>query len=170
MQATDSVPEPQARRLDDIVNRWKAVGRSGLLPALIEAQRACQWLAPAVVKQIADGLSVPLAEAYGVADFYAHLYTHPVGKRIVRVCDDVACYLAGSERIMQVVADQLGVGNGETTRDGSVTFEIVPCLGHCDHAPVLMIDDLVHEQVSERRAAELVQTSATDAQTAEGSR
>ncbi len=155
MESSDSVLEPQARRLDEIVERWKPVGRSGLLPALIEAQEACQWLAPAVIKHVANGLSVPLADAYGVAEFYAHLYTHPVGKRMFRVCDDVACYLAGSERIVQAVERRLRIGDGETTADGTVTFEIVPCLGHCDHAPVVMVGDQIHEHVSEEQAAEL---------------
>ena len=135
--------------LDDILARWSPVGRSGLLPALIESQERLGWLSEATLTQIANGLGVPLAEVYGVADFYAHLYTHPVGKKIVRVCDDVPCYLAGSEKICASIEQHLGIREGETTPDGEYTLEIVPCLGHCDHAPVVMVGKNVHENVNE---------------------
>jgi NADH-quinone oxidoreductase E subunit len=141
----------------DIIARWSPVGRSGLLPALIESQERLGWLSEATLAQIANGLGVPLAQVYGVADFYAHLYTHPVGKKIVRVCDDVPCYLAGSERIRQAIQIKLGIGANETTLDGEFTLEIVPCLGHCDHAPVIMIGKQVYEDVTDKRISQLMQ-------------
>lgn len=143
--------------LAHILARWSPVGRSGLLPALIEAQEADGWLSEETLAQIANGLGVPLSEAFGVADFYAHLYTQPVGKTIVRVCDDVPCYLAGSERICAAVERQLKIHAGETTADGAFTYEIVPCLGHCDHAPVVMIGKDAHENVTEDRVTNLLE-------------
>jgi NADH-quinone oxidoreductase E subunit len=142
--------------LDDILVRWSPVGRSGLLPTLIEAQERLGWLSEQTLTQIATGLGIPLAEVYGVADFYAHLYTHPVGKKIVRVCDDVPCYLAGSEKICQSIEKHLAIRAGETTQDGEYTFEIVPCLGHCDHAPVIMLNNQVHENVNEAQMSSLL--------------
>ena len=129
----------QPPTLNSIIEKWKPSARSGLLPALIEAQAELGWLSPETLTAIAQGLRVPLAEAYGVADFYAHLYTHPVGKTFIRVCDDIACYLRGSEKICAAVEKRLKIRAGETTPDGSFTFEIVPCLGHCDRAPVAMV-------------------------------
>ena len=143
--------------LDDVLARWSSVGRSGLLPALIESQERLGWLSEQTLTQIANGLGVPLAEVYGVADFYAHLYTHPVGKKIVRVCDDVPCYLAGSEKICRSIEKQFGIRAGETTPDGEYTLEIVPCLGHCDHAPVAMIGNHAHENTSEDKLLQLLQ-------------
>lgn len=134
--------------LIEIITRWSSVGRSGLLPAMIEAQDQLGWLSEETLTQIANGLNVPLAEVYGVADFYAHLYTHPVGKIIVRVCDDVPCYLAGSEKIIATLEDRLKIRVGETTPDGQYTLEVVPCLGHCDHAPVVMIGNQVHRDAT----------------------
>src|SRR5574341_364009 len=169
--------------MSSIIARWAHAGRSGLLPALIETQDEFGWLSPKTITQIAHGLRVPLSEAYGVADFYAHLYTQPVGKKIVRVCDDICCYLAGSEKICASIQERLktlaphvldpeikdrgtsagvragrrprdpsagsgqALGEGETTGDGAVTLEIVPCLGHCDHAPVIMADETVFQNV-----------------------
>lgn len=133
--------------LQRILKRWKPAARSGLLPALIEAQEELGWLSKETLVEIAQGLQVPLAEAYGVADFYAHLYTEPVGKTFVRVCDDVVCYLAGSEKLCAAVQARLGLRAGETSRDGAHTLEIVPCLGHCDQAPVMMIGKNVFANV-----------------------
>lgn len=137
--------------LVDILARWSPVGRSGLLPAMIEAQEKFGWLSEEILTQIANGLQVPLAEVYGVADFYAHLYTHPVGKIIVRVCDDVPCYLAGSETIIAALEHRLKIRAGETTPDGKFTLEVVPCLGHCDRAPVVMTGKQVYEDVTEEK-------------------
>lgn len=137
--------------LADILARWSPVGRSGLLPAMIEAQEQFGWLSEETLTQIANGLNVPLAEVYGVADFYAHLYTHPVGKIIVRVCDDVPCYLAGSEKIIATLENRLKIRVGETTPDGTYTLEVVPCLGHCDRAPVVMVGSQVHENAAENK-------------------
>lgn len=133
--------------LAGILARWAPVGKSGLLPALIEAQELHGWLSRETLVEIGRGLGVPLSEVYGVADFYAHLYTYPVGKTFVRVCDDVPCYLAGSESVCSTVQSHLNVNAGETTPDGAFTFEIVACLGHCDRAPVVMVGHTVHEAV-----------------------
>lgn len=148
MDAANSFSDVSSDSLSSILERWKPVGRSGLMPVLIEAQEAHGWLGPETLTRIANALNVPLSEVYGVADFYAHLYTHPVGKTIVRVCDDVPCYLAGSENIIQAVAKHLQIQPGETSADGAFTLEIVPCLGHCDHAPVLTIGNNVHDEVT----------------------
>ncbi|MBI5304077.1 MAG: NADH-quinone oxidoreductase subunit NuoE [Chloroflexi bacterium] len=145
--------------LGTILARWSPVGRSGLLPALIEAQELYGWLSAETITRVAAGLDVPLADAYGVADFYAHLYTHPVGKIIVRVCDDVPCYLAGSERVIAALEDKLKIRVGETTPDGAVTLEVVPCLGHCDHAPVVMAGEQVHEDVRENSLSKILDDS-----------
>ena len=134
--------------LEKILARWSPVGRSGLLPAMIEAQETYGWLSEQTLTQIANGLHVPLSEVFGVADFYAHLYTHPVGKEFVRVCDDVPCYLAGSEKVCAAVERRLQIHAGETKPDGAFTYEIVPCLGHCDHGPVVMVGNQVHENVT----------------------
>ncbi len=154
-----ATPPALGGALASILARWRPSGRSGLLPALIEAQELRGWLDRDTLAQVATSLNVPLAEAFGVADFYAHLYTHPVGKTIIRVCDDVPCFLAGSEQVCAAVVQRLNVSPGETTVDGAFTFEIVPCLGHCDHAPVVMVGSAVHEDVKSEQVGELVEAA-----------
>lgn len=146
----------EQKALAGILARWAPVGKSGLLPALIEAQELEGWLSRETLVAIAQGLQVPLSHVYGVADFYAQLYTKPVGKVFIRVCDDVPCYLAGSEDILHRIKNLLWVRNGETTADGKFTLEHVPCLGHCDRAPVVMIGTQVYEKLTPEKVSTLL--------------
>jgi len=128
--------------LREILPRFAAQGRSGLLPALHAAQCLYGWLPPEAADEIGGALRVPLADVHGVIEFYSLFYNEPVGRRITRVCTDVACALKGGEDILSGLCARHGIGPGETTPDGGVTLESAPCLGMCDLAPaVLTVDD-----------------------------
>lgn len=128
--------------LREILPRFSALGRSGLLPALHAAQGLYGWLPPEVVAEVSRSLNVPLADVHGVIEFYSLFYNEPVGRRITRVCTDVACALKGGEDILNGLCAQHGIQPGQTTLDGAATIESAPCLGMCDLAPaVLTVDD-----------------------------
>jgi NADH-quinone oxidoreductase subunit F len=110
-------------------------GRSLLLPLLHEAQAIYGWLPREVQQAIGQTLRVPLADIHGVIEFYTMFYNEPTAKRVIRVCDDVACRLAGSDGFAAALEDRLGLQPGQTSPDGSVTYERVPCLGMCEHGP-----------------------------------
>jgi NADH-quinone oxidoreductase subunit F len=133
--------------LESIVARHAPQKRSGLLPALQEAQVLLGWLSAETITQIARGLGVPQTEAYGVVKYYSLLYTEPAGPRFVRVCDDVICRMAGA---LQVLAGVEGVA------EDLVTIETVPCLGACHRAPAVLVDDILHESVAPESAALLL--------------
>jgi NADH-quinone oxidoreductase subunit F len=145
--------------LESLIAQYAPQKRAGLLPALQAAQVLHGWLARETIEQVARGLSVPLAEAYGVVKFYSMLYTEPVGRTFVRVCDDVICQLAGADKVRAALEAQLGVKCGETTKDGAVTLEAVPCLGACHRAPVALVDDKLHESVAPADVAKLLKPS-----------
>ncbi len=131
----------QQERVQDIIARWAPHGRAGLLPCLQEVQEITGWLGPELCQEIANGLRIPLADVYGVVSFYSLLYDRPVGRVIIRVCDDVPCYLNGSKKVLAALEERLGIHAGETTPDGRVTLEVHPCLGRCDRAPFVMVDE-----------------------------
>lgn len=133
--------------IETIIEYYRMQGRAGLLPALQAAQARERWLSREQVTQIAQGLGVPLAEAYGVVKFYSMLYTEPVGRQCIRVCDDVVCGLAGAETVLAELESRLGIRRGETTPDGRVTLEAVPCLGGCHRAPVALVDDVLYDSI-----------------------
>jgi NADH:ubiquinone oxidoreductase subunit E len=84
----------------------------------------------------------------GVVTFYSFFSTQPRGKHTIRVCLGTACYVRGGKKIVDHLMQSLGVGIGETTKDGKFTFEIARCIGACGLAPAMMIDDTVYKQVN----------------------
>jgi len=127
--------------LQTILAEFAPQGRSALLPALHAVQAAYGHLAEPLAEQVGRALNVPLAEMYGVIDFYSMFYRQPVGKTIVRVCTDPACAMAGSEALLDSLCQHLGISTDETSPDGAFTIERAPCLGLCEHAPALLIGE-----------------------------
>lgn len=139
------LPTPPELDLDPLVarlNPYAPSGRTALLPALHAAQELYGYLPEPVAAEVGRRLGVALADVYGVIDFYAMFYKEPVGKQIVRVCGDPPCAQAGGGEVLEALSKHLGVQAGEVTTDGEWTLERAPCLGRCEHAPAVMIDDL----------------------------
>ena len=128
-------------QVQNIIAPYLLQGRSGLLPALQAVQKQSGWLSELDAAAIARSLHVPLADVYGVIEFYSLLNNHPVGKKIVRVCTDQACALKGSDQLLRKICGQHELEVGHTSADGSLTIESSPCLGLCEHAPAALIDD-----------------------------
>lgn len=116
-------------------------GRTALMPVLLEAQEEFGYLSEDLVEQIGKDLRVPLADIYGVIEFYTMLYHRPVGETFVRVCTSPMCEMAGGGEALGAACDHLDVEPGEVTVDGGYTVEAVECLGLCDHAPAALVGD-----------------------------
>ncbi|MGB0385528.1 MAG: NAD(P)H-dependent oxidoreductase subunit E [Ardenticatenaceae bacterium] len=120
--------------LDDVAPR----GRAMLLPALHYAQSLYGWLPGEVQEAVSRALRVPAADIHGVIEFYTMFYNEPTAKRVIRICEDPACHLAGGPAVMGAIEERLGLHHGDTSADGGVTYEHVPCLGMCELAPVAL--------------------------------
>lgn len=130
--------------LNDILAKYIPLGRSGLMPALHAAQSCYGYLSEPVAARIGQALGVPLADVYGVIDFYAMFYRQPVGDMVVHVCCDPACALAGSDALLEAFRQyQKNASPGK-----SFTVERAPCLGLCDHAPALLAGETAFARVS----------------------
>ena len=115
--------------------------RSYLLEILHDAQAIFGgWLPRPAVERIAAALAVPQAEVYGVTEFYEMFYTEPVGRKVVRVCQDAPCGVAGADALLAGLCQHLNIQSGETTADGRTTVEAVRCLGLCDRAPAVLVN------------------------------
>ena len=112
--------------------------RHRLLPALWALQDRIGWISPGGLNEICRRLTVPPADAYGVATFYALLALEPRPPRVVHVCEDVACRCHGSEELIAQLEERFGT-EGELSRDGSATWYRSPCLGQCDRAPAALV-------------------------------
>jgi len=127
--------------LQAILSEYVPQGRAALLPALHAAQKLYGYLPQPVATEVGRALSVPLADMYGVIDFYSMLYREPTGKKMVRVCTDPACALAGGEALLEGLCQHLGTQPDEPSADGAIMVERAPCLGLCEHAPAVLVDE-----------------------------
>lgn len=128
-----------------------------LIPILQKIQDAYHYLPEDVMRFIANELKISPAKVFGVATFFAHFSTTPKGKHIIKVCNGTACHVKGSSSIINAVKSKLKLKEGqETTEDMLFTLECVSCLGACGLAPVMVIDDTVHGQMTADKAAALI--------------
>lgn len=128
-----------------------------LIPILQEVQEEYRYLPEEVLTYVATALGLPPARVYGVATFYAHFTLEPRGKYVVRLCDGTACHVKGSIPILEALRKRLGLSEKKATTDDMLfTVETVSCLGACGLAPVVVVNDAVHGQMSPEKAVALV--------------
>jgi len=133
-------------------------GRPGsLIPVMHEAQELFGYLPLDVQAAIAEGLDVPLADVYGVATFYSKFTLQPKGKYQINVCLGTACYVKGSQLILDKIAEMLNISVGETTADGIFSLDATRCIGACGMAPVMTINDQVYGQLTVESAEKVIQ-------------
>lgn len=137
----------QMRELMKCINAHKTE-KGALMPVLHEAQNIYGYLPSEVQTVIADELNIPLAEVYGVATFYSQFSLQPKGKHKISICLGTACYVKGSDKILEAVEHELRIHCGECTPDKKFSIESCRCVGACGLAPVMIIDGEVYGKLS----------------------
>jgi NADH-quinone oxidoreductase subunit E len=130
--------------------------RGASIEALKIVQRHRGWVSDDSLKDIAAFLEMSPDELDNVATFYNLIYRKPVGKHIILMCDSISCWLMGYDRVREQVSKQLGIELGQTTDDNQFTLLPMPCLGACDHAPVMMIDTETYEDLDSQKVDEII--------------
>lgn len=115
--------------------------RAASIEALKIVQQQRGWVPDGASEAIGEVLGISAADVEGVATFYSQIFRQPVGRHIIRVCDSMTCFIGGHENVLERIKDQLGIVPGQTTADGRFTLLPVCCLGNCDKAPAMMVDD-----------------------------
>lgn len=121
--------------------------RATCIEALKIVQRRRGWVSDDALRDLAQFLEMTADELDSVATFYNLIFRKPVGRHVILVCDSVSCWIMGYDRILDRLKEHLGIGFGETTSDGRFTLLPNVCLGACDRAPVMMIDEDLHLDV-----------------------
>lgn len=144
-------------RFDEIVARYPADRRrSAILPALYLVQHQQGYITANAMRYVAGLLGITAADVEDVVSFYTMFYTKPVGKFVVNVCRTLSCALNGAERVTEEICSRLGIKPGETDSSGTFTLVEVECLGACDRAPVVMVNDSWHECLKPEDAGRLL--------------
>ena len=141
--------------LQKVIDQWK--GKEGpLMPVLHKAQEIFGCLSLDVQKYISKELDIPVSDIYGVATFYSQFTLKPKGKYKIGVCMGTACYVKGSQAILDELVKELDMKVGDTTDDGLFTLEATRCLGACGLAPIIMINDDVYGRLKPEDIKEIV--------------
>jgi len=133
-------------------------GRGEVLVRIEEAQRNSGYVSKRFMVETAQVLGLPLSEVYGVTTFYSFLSTRPLGKNVIRICKSIPCYLKNAEMIIGSVQKVLGISPDETTPDGRFSFELTNCIGACDRAPAMLVNDEVHGHLTPDKIAEILRS------------
>jgi NADH-quinone oxidoreductase subunit E len=124
-----------------------AVPRAATIDALKIVQRHHGWVPDGALTPIAELVGTSAADVEGVATFYNLIYRQPVGRHVIKICNSLSCFLTGLDEVTAGFKATLGIAFGQTTPDDRFTLLPIVCLGACDKAPVLMIDDDTHFDV-----------------------
>jgi NADH-quinone oxidoreductase E subunit len=144
-------------RFDQIVKRYPPDRkRSAVLPALYLVQRQQGYITANAMRHVARLLEITPADVEDVVSFYTMFYTRPVGRFVLQVCRTLSCALNGAERVTEELSSKLGLNPGETDATRTFTLLEVECLGACDRAPVVMVNDAWHECLKPEEASKLV--------------
>ena len=128
-----------------------------LMRILLEIQSVCGNAVPREAATVISSVTgIPEVEIYGFITFYAMLSDKPRGQYIIRMCKSAPCHIVGAREVAQAICDYLGIVPGETTADGLFTLEFCECIGLCDTAPAIMINDSVYTNLTPQSAVSLI--------------
>ncbi|MCE5218940.1 NAD(P)H-dependent oxidoreductase subunit E [bacterium] len=130
--------------------------QSALMPVLHYVQDLFGYVPEKAINHVSQSLGVPAVYVSGVASFYSYYSLTPKGTFTVSVCLGTACYVRGSQGILDEFCRQLNVQPGESTPDGLFTMAEARCLGACGQAPVVMVNDRVHARVTREQVADII--------------
>jgi NADH-quinone oxidoreductase subunit E len=145
-------------RFEEIVLRYPPERRrSAVLPALYLVQYQVGYITANAIRHVAELLGITRADVEDVVSFYTMFYTKPVGTFVLQVCRTLSCAVNGAERVSEELQGALHIRPGQTDASGTFTLLEVECLGACDRAPVVMVNDAWHECLQPQDAAKLVE-------------
>lgn len=133
------------------------VRSAACIEALKVVQRHRGWVSDDAIEDIARYLEMSAAELDSVATFYNLIFRKKVGRHIIRFCDSVSCWVMENRALGDALTAKLGIRFGETTADGRFTLTSIQCLGTCDHAPAVMVDDDLHRDLTPASLLELLE-------------
>ena len=133
-------------------------GREELVVVLKEVQSQYGYVPEEVMAKLAESLDIPIHEVYGVASFYSFLSVKPLGRNVIRICKSLPCYLKHCQTIIETVEKELGIRPGKTTPDGRFSFQLTNCIGLCDRAPAMMINNDAHVDLTPEKIARILKS------------
>src|SRR5712692_8622518 len=149
------ISEQAKQRMRDLAVRYP-VARSAVMPALYIAQQEEGYITPAALQAVAEAIDITIDDVESVATFYTMYYRQQPGKKVIKVCTSISCYLRNCDTLVSQLEQRLGIKRGETTADGNYTLMTAECLASCGTAPVLQVNNEFVENVTPEMADALI--------------
>ena len=127
-----------------------------VLGRLKDAQQEFGYVPEEVMADLARSCGLPVSEIYGMTTFYSFLSTRPLGTYVIRICKSIPCWLKDAEMIIEGVGREIGIAPGQTTSDKKFSLELTNCIGTCDMAPAMLVNDQVYGHLTPGKIAEIL--------------
>jgi NADH-quinone oxidoreductase subunit E len=145
-------------KLEIILTKYPVNKKDLLLPILQDIQQEQGYLTDELLIEVGRYLNLPANKVYGVATFYDQFRFRPRGQFQIRICRGTACHLFGSSTYLDELEKQLKVKAGQTSKDGKFSLEISNCMGACESAPIVQINDIFHTHVTENDLGKIIRS------------
>ena len=149
------ISEQAKQRMRDLAARYP-VARSAVMPALFIAQQEEGYITQEALQAVAETIGLTIDDVESIATFYTMYYRQPPGKKVIKVCTSISCYLRNCDALVSHLEQRLDIKRGETDADGNYTLMTAECLASCGTAPVLQVNDEFVENVTFEMADALV--------------
>ena len=150
------ISEQAKQRMRDLASRYP-VARSAVMPALYIAQQEEGYITHDALQAVAEAIGLTVDDVESIATFYTMYYQQPPGKKVIKVCTSISCYLRNCDALVQHLEKRLGITRGETTADGNYTLMTAECLASCGTAPMMQINDEYYESLNEDKVAVILE-------------
>lgn len=150
------ISEQAKQRMRNLASRYP-VARSAVMPALYIAQQEEGYITHEALQAVAEAIGLTVDDVESVATFYTMYYQQPPGKKVIKVCTSISCYLRNCDTLVKHLEQRLGIKRGETTADGNYTLMTTECLASCGTAPVLQVNNEFVENVTPEIADDLIE-------------
>ncbi|WP_346840176.1 NADH-quinone oxidoreductase subunit NuoE [Microbulbifer sp. SAOS-129_SWC] len=165
MEHSNTGPEAKASALSDAekaeiereFSHYEDKASVGL-EALRIVQKHRGWVSDEALQAVSAHLGIPVAQLESVATYFQLIFRQPVGREVMLLCNSASCWITGCSRLQQHIQSRLHIAPGQTSDDGIFTLLETPCLGDCDKAPVMMVGEEMHRQLTEESIDELIET------------
>ena len=142
--------------ISELLGRFPDLSRDKLIPVIQEIQDEFGYLSEESVNELSVHLNLPASKIYGLATFYNQFRFSPPGKYHIRICEGTGCHIEGAALLIKEVEKLLKIKDGETTRDGKFSLEILSCIGACGQAPVISVNDEYYASVDKKKIREII--------------
>jgi NADH-quinone oxidoreductase E subunit len=149
------ISEQAKERMRNLAARYP-VARSAVMPALYIAQQETGYITQEALAAVAETIGLTVDDVESIATFYTMYYQQPPGKKVIKVCTSISCYLRNCDALVKYLEQRLEIKRGETTDDGNYTLMTAECLASCGTAPVLQVNDEFVENVTLEMADALI--------------